>query len=246
MNYVKFLISFGADVNSALVHQQTPLFIACENSHPACVAVLMTHGANVDAGAMSRHLSALMEAAIKYRIPDGLSLDQFIDNRIRCMRLLLAAGATIDQIDDDGYTALMFATWNFRLTKILMEAGANVNILSVNNISAIHIASGRNLVNVVELMLERGSEIDVVTVLGRTPLHLACYHINPPVVELFLLHNADIDIADNGGRTSLHECARPSTSPNRVAVLQLMATCAQTRLEASSADWIRLARYEQH
>ena len=173
-------------------------------------------------------------------------MDQFIDNRSRCMRLLLAAGATIDQIANNGYTAFMFATWNFRLTKILMEAGANVNILSVNNISALHIASGRSLVNVVELLLEGGSEIDVTTVLGRTPLHLACYHINPPVVELFLLHNADIDIVDNGGRTALHECARPSTSPNRVSVLQLLATCAQTRLEASSVDWIRLARNEQH
>ena len=102
-----------------------------------------------------------------------------------------------------------------------------------------------NLADLVHL-LEGGADIDVVDIFGQTPLHWACYHLLPAVVDLLLRHNADIDIVDNGGATALRlSLYQPSTSPNRVAVLQVMATCAQTRLEASSADWIRLARNER-
>ena len=80
-----------------------------------------------------------------------------------------------------------------------------------------------------------------------TPLHWACDRLHPAVVESLLGHNADFDIMDSDGLTPLHlGMSNPSTSPNCVAVLQLIATCAQTRLEASSADWIRLARNERN
>ena len=145
-------------------------------------------------------------------IPVGLTFDQFIDNRCRCMRSLLAAGAAIDQTDFIGLPALMYATWNFLLMEILIEAGASVNIFSNDRLLA---------------------------------LHRACLYLNPPVIDAILSHNADIDIVNNGLTALQLVLSSPSTSPNRVVVLQLMATCAQTRLEASSADWIRLAQNER-
>ena len=102
-----------------------------------------------------------------------------------------------------------------------------------------------NAADVIEL-LKGGSVFDEVNIYGRTPLHIACCCVSPTIVDLLLRHNADIDIVDNGGHTALQLAMYRSTSPNRVAVLQLMATCAQTRLEASSADWIRLARNERN
>ena len=103
-----------------------------------------------------------------------------------------------------------------------------------------------NSVDLVEL-LEGGADIDDLNAYGWTPLHHACHTLNPVIVESLLRHNADIDIVDKYGFTALQltMSARPS-SPNCVAVLQLMATCAQTRLEASSAEWIRLARNERN
>ena len=113
--------------------------------------------------------------------------------------------------------------------------------------SDLHRAALNNSVDLVQRLVEGGADMDEVDILGRTPLYWACHCLKPAVVESLLRHNADIDIVDSYGRTALQlAMSRPVTSPNRVAVLQLMATCAQTRLEASSAEWNRLARNERH
>ena len=238
------LIRFGANVNSA-VDQQTHLYIACLNAHPVCVDLLLSHGVNVNAGDLNYGRTPLMATASR-NSPVCLTLDQFIDNRGQCMRSLLTAGAAIDQTDKDQWNALMYATWNFRLTEILVEAGANVNILNITQDSVLHIACGTIIVDVVELLLARGADIDAVNVNGWTPLFCACYFLYPVIVDLLLRYNANIDIVTKSGQTTALQLAisRP-TSPIRVAVLQLMASCAQTRLKASSADWIRLTRNER-
>ena len=238
------LISFGADVNYE-VYRSTPLNIACFNAHPACVDVLLANGANANLSTLSNGYTPLMSTARRQDTPVGLTLDQFIDHRCRCMRSLLNAGAVIDQRANDSYTALMFAMWNFRLTEILVKEGADVNILNNLRTSSLHFACDGNDSNVVNLLVEFGADIDVVNVFGEKPLHLACYHLHPAIVESLLYRGADIDIVKNSGRTVLHMAMSEPVSPNRVAVLQLMATCAQTRLEESSADWIRLARNER-
>ena len=157
------LISFGSNVNSAVVHKQTLLFIACENAHPECVDLLLAHEVDVNVGDLDDSQTPLMATAHERNTPIGF--DQFIDKRCQCMRLLMAAGAAIDQTDKDLWTALMHATWNFRLTEILAEAGANVNILNINWVSGIHIACGRNHSDVVDLLLRLGANITHVTFL---------------------------------------------------------------------------------
>ena len=244
------LINFGAVVNSVVVDQQTLLYIACRNAHPACVDLLLAHKANVNVGDLRNGRTPLMTTAMQQNSHYGLTLNQFIDNRCRCMGSLLAAGVAIDQTDRDGWTALLYATWNARLAEILVKFGANVNIFSnLSHLSALHIACRRNNADVLEVLLCSGAYVDAVNVDGWTPLYFTCWHLHPAVVYSLLFYNADIDVTDNNGRTAFYNAMfhpGADTSPNRVTMLQLMATCAQTRLEASLADWIRLARNERH
>ena len=240
------LICFGAAVNSAVIDQQTPVFIACKNAHLVCLDLMLSHGVDVNLGDLRYGLTPLMATAIEAVTPVGVTFVEFIDNRCRCMRALLAAGAAIDQTDKHGCNALMRAVWNFRLTEILIEFGPNVKKLNNYHDSALHTASERNDAFVVELLLELGADVDAVSGDGWVPLHCACNFLNPTVVDSLLRHSADIDILTNYSQTILQfAMSRSATSPNRLAVLQLMSTCAQTRLEASLADWLRLARHER-
>ena len=241
------LISFGANVNSAVVDNQTPLYAACQNSHPECVDLMLNHGANLNAGDMDDARTPLIASSGEDFIPFGSTTNQFIDNRCRCMRSLLSAGAMIDQTDNDGHTALMYATWNLRLAEFLINFGANVNISDKTQTSILHDACNRDISgDVVNLLLERGANINVVNRHQRTPLHCACNNLYPAVVDSLLRRGADIDIGTSGGTTARQVAlSRYVTSPNRMDVIQLMHKCAQTRLESSLADWIRLARNER-
>ena len=232
-------------MNSSVVQQETPLFIACKNAHPVCVDLLLSHGANMNIGKLKIGATPLMASAREDDTHGGLRLDRFVENRCRCMFSLLSAGAAINLIDNDGRTALVTATWNFQLLKILVEAGANVNVLNKNQVSAVYMAIMKNSsADVVDLLLERGADIDAVDVESETPLHFACHILHSAVVDSLLRHCADIDIVDNYGRTALQlAVSRPITSPDGLAVLKLMGACAQMRLESSLIDWIRLARH---
>ena len=173
------LIRFGADVNSAVCLRRTPLLASCLAAHPACVDLLLSHGAKVN-GDFNQGWTPLMATVDEIDVPLGLTLDQLIDNRCQCMRSMLAAGAEINRMADDGRNALMLATWNFQLTKNLLDAGANVNSLIINRDSVLHLACARvSSADVVKLLLEHGAEIDAVDLNGATPLHYACLFLNP-------------------------------------------------------------------
>lgn len=52
---------------------------------------------------------------------------------------------------------------------------------------------------------------------------------------------------DSRGRTAIREAlSRPPTSPNRAAVLHLLASCSKARLTVNLANWIRVARHERN
>ena len=229
----------------------TPLYIACLNAHHACVDLLLVHGANVNAGIMRWGVTPLMATAHKTSV-------EFIENRCRCMNSLLDAGAGIDKISrtELKFSALMCAGWNFRLTKVLLNAGANLNIVNkmqctiltnaiifVNNVSPNFKAE---IVEIVELLMQSGADIDSVDFSKTTVLHWACYLSRPVGVDMVLLLGADIDMVNYQGKTALQAALSGSYSSDRLAVLQKMATCSQTRLEASSAEWIRLAQQERN
>ena len=165
------LIQFGADVNSVVVDQQTPLFIACLDAHPACVELLLAHGAIVSSLNSNNgvdELTPLMAAAYEddyYYLIDNeineLVFNEFIQNRCLCIHLLLDAGAVIDQLDHEGETAIIHASWNYQLVELLIDvAHADVNLHSVGQTSALHWACVEPIdTKMMELLLAHGADI---------------------------------------------------------------------------------------
>ena len=107
------------------------------------------------------------------------------------LRTLLAAGADPHLTTDDGTTPLMAAAGLGRATytprvprgtrspmaeeavRILLEAGADINVVNEADFTALHGAAFRGLNEVVEYLLANGADIDARDFRGRTAYRMA-------------------------------------------------------------------------
>jgi ankyrin repeat protein len=143
---VRRLLDAGADVNAKEAsRQQTALMWAASERHPAVVRLLTEYGADVNArtavntpnrkpgmrasGAAAAGLTALLFAA---RVGD-----------VESARLLLDAGANVNETADEGLSALGFATVRAHIpvALLLLERGANPNAAD-GGYSPLHWAAG--------------------------------------------------------------------------------------------------------
>lgn len=114
IQFVNTLLEAGADPNLTR-DGQTALYVAL--GCPAIVKILLAHGARVDVRDESREQTPLMMAA-EYRC-------------IEEAEILLAASAAIDEQDNQGRTALMYAVYGggTKIVKFLFERGADPAIM---------------------------------------------------------------------------------------------------------------------
>lgn len=75
----------------------------------------------------------------------------------------------------------------------LIEAGASVNIVSVDNFTPLHDACIQAHPNCVSILLEAGAQVDVRTIHGSTPLCHACAAGSIESVKLLVDHGASVN-----------------------------------------------------
>lgn len=92
------------------------------------------------------------------------------------VKMFLELGANIDAVSDDrGYTAVMDAVWrgNEKITKFLIEKGADLNTISKEGQSNLVLAVGAGRENIVKLLVENGSDCDVKDMMGMSAYNYA-------------------------------------------------------------------------
>lgn len=106
----------------------------------------------------------------------------------------------------DGSTALICAVKEKRRATItaLLQAGADVSIITSEGWSVLCYACQSNNVGLVEELLRRGCDITASTFTGETALHLACVHGDVSIVRVLLENGADPLLRSNNGKTALH------------------------------------------
>jgi len=127
-------------------------------------------------------------------------------NHVETLEFLLSReGINIDAQAQAGATALFNAaiTGSFESTKILLEAGANPLIASIQKDTPLHVAAANGYTNIAELLIAYHSNINAKTVAGDTPLHLATRYVKEFTAELLLSYKADQKITNNLGETPL-------------------------------------------
>lgn len=87
---------------------------------------------------------------------------------------------------------------------MLLEAGADPNIRSIEGNNVLHLATHRNTLDIAESVIEHGMvSLDQRNLWGMTPLINNCRYNQTEMCDLLLRAGADPNIADNSGTTPL-------------------------------------------
>lgn len=139
------------------------LHLAVRTGHTACVSALLQRGAQVNIPLSSEFRGeSPLQAAVSMR-------------RHEIVEMLVHAGADVNAVDDNGMTALMFATirCHFSVAQTLLEKGAAVNARSLTNRTALMEAAAKGNIHLVRLLLSAGAKIELLDQDWNTALDIA-------------------------------------------------------------------------
>ena len=244
----ELLLARGAQVDAATVDGWTPLMFAAAQGCTGVIRQLLTAGAAINA--MPGGRSALMCAAANGRVDavtelmaQGADANQGSSeggwtalmmgmSYPDTVRALVAAGAALDRMNDDGRTAWDLAFRHHRRydsAEILVDAGARVSLHEPVNIERMMAAAADGHFGLVRKLLRAHGDWNVATREGRTALMAAAEAGELELVIALIRDGADVDRTDLEGRTALTYAA---VHGQVFAAAQLVAAGARTDVSA--------------
>ena len=129
---------------------------------------------------------------------------------VECVKLLLSAGAAVNQAAKEGDAPLHCAAskGDADCVKQLLSANAAINQAGFQGGTALGVAVLHGQANCVKQLLGAGAAVDKATERGSTPLHFAAQEGQVECVKLLLGAGGTVDQADNEGGTPLHWAAK--------------------------------------
>ena len=254
---VRSLIEHGADVDATEPENgQTALMWAAAHRQPEVARVLLAHGAAVDARTVTRVQfrgtglrSTTSPAGATYFDAGGFTPLLFAARHgdIDSARLLLNAGADVDDTGADGNGALALAAMSGhpRLAEFLLARGANPNADGAGY-SALHAAVLRADRSLVRMLLAWGADpnarltrstpvprwtyefVFTLREKGATPFLLATKYLEPELARLIAAAGADPLVRTDDGTTALmaavgHGLSRSTTRRSRLIAPELVS-----------------------
>ena len=230
---VKALLARGASVNAKEPgHDQTALMWAAAQGHPEAIDALLRGGADVRARSRSYIQTVTSEVTqragreeLNYDVPRGGSTPILFAARsgdVESARLLIAAGADVNDALPDGASALVVAAHSGHddLAKLLLEAGADANAAGVGY-TALHAAVLRSDLDLVKALLAHQADPNAPltkgtpvrrnsqdfelpkTLIGATPYLLAAKFLEADIMRALAAAGADTRRTMKDGATPL-------------------------------------------
>ena len=218
-------VSPAVDEGGAMTDPGSSLFGAIDAGDTAVVDALLANDRDLAAARDGDGVSAVMHALYRGQraiaesftamLPELDVFEAAALGRVDRLRALLAARpALATERSADGFTALHFPAF-FGIgdaagaTRVLLNAGADVNARSDNALSVlpIHSAVAGGHDDVVALLVDAGADVNARQPHGWTPLHGAAHTGSLASVERFLAAGADPAARNDEGTTAV-ELAR--------------------------------------
>jgi ankyrin repeat protein/L-ascorbate metabolism protein UlaG (beta-lactamase superfamily) len=177
-------------INALDTAQNLPLHLAASTGQVAVIELLLSKGANIEAGDRENTTPLVVAAMLKQ--PEAV-------------RLLVEKGASMTARDVNGNTALLAAarTGNVEMVKYLVEHGASLADVSNRGSNCLHIATSIGAEPLVQYLLGQGFDLNALNGSGYCPLHFAAMVGNPAIIRLLVAAGANIDQNDNTGLSPL-------------------------------------------
>ncbi|XP_065208838.1 uncharacterized protein LOC135837476 [Planococcus citri] len=184
---VEMLLANGANINTKSIDGEPLLIRAASYNQKDIVRVLVSHGADVNVNRGRPLLYAV-----------------FYGHR-EIVEILLQNGARVNiKVDDEGHSILHPAAKRGikEIAVALVNKGADVNAVNIENISPLYIAAQEGTDQVAEVLIANKANINAVNKHG-TPLHRAAGHGHESMVALLLKNGAKTYIKNGWDRTPL-------------------------------------------
>ncbi len=196
VDWAKFLISKGADVNTQDFFNQTPLHHAVANQNKSMIELLLSHQADINTKDKIGN-TPLYLVFEEFNQNQRYSIDTLENNQARDKKDTLA------------------------LVKFLVNKKANIKVSNYAGYTPLHFAAKEDNVDLIIYFLEQGAEIEKRnTIDGKTPLMLAIKeNSNLNVLELLITKGANINKRDYSNKTPLMIAAKESNSSSLVEFL---------------------------
>jgi ankyrin repeat protein len=179
----------------------TPLHYAAAQQNPDIAALLIAHGANVNAEDMFG-TTPLLAASV--------------GGHLATMRLLIEHGANVRAVDrNSGQNALMRGVHDVEIARLLLDHGVDVNARDRQGRTALMQCY---TLPVATLLIARGADVRARDVRGDTALMTAIRSYQTGYVTLLLQHGADVNSVNRAGETPL-SLARSMRSEQLITLL---------------------------
>jgi len=244
---VKALIAAGARVNvTEPEHDQSALMWAAAEKHPDVVRLLIDAEADIRARSRTYPETVTSEVTqragrdeLNYTVLRGGSTPLLFAARsgdAESLRLLIAAGADVNDTLPNGMSALVLAAHSGQgaAAGALLEKGADPNAAGIGY-SALHAAVLRGDVNLVTDLLRRNANPNAqitkgtplrrnsqdynlpATLIGATPYWLAAKFLEPEIMRALIAGGADAETPIADGTTPLMAAAGLKEGNGRTA-----------------------------